>query len=89
MLGVPNQGIWRLLSFKAIWKMGVDIVILTKTKSNKYATQCFSYSVCTTVARSSTQGGVAIAFNMNNEWFDTMQLCVWGLNVISIILTTG
>ena len=32
MLGVPNQGIWRLLSFKAIWKMGVDIVILTKTK---------------------------------------------------------
>ncbi len=71
--------------------MGVDIAVLTETKLNhgRHTTFRFGYSVCASVARSSSQGGVAVVFNRFGDRFNMNLFRVWGPDVASIALTSG
>ena len=67
-------------TLKSFWQMKVDVAVLTETKltNDKHTTNRFGYSVCATEARSSSQGGVALAFNKDDTRFNMTLMRRWG-----------
>ena len=53
--------------------MGVDVTASTEMKLNhdRHTTFHFGYSVCSSQAMTSSQGGVALVFNWYNDCFDS------------------
>ena len=71
--------------------MQVDVAVLTETKltNDKHTVFRNGYSVCTSKARSSLQGGVALVFNRSDPHFDMTLFRCWGPDVVSIQMTSG
>ena len=71
--------------------MSINMVVLTEKKLNHdhHTTFRFGYNVCASVARSSSQGGVAFVFNHFDNWLNMSLFCKWGPDVIAIMMTSG
>jgi exonuclease III len=71
-------------------QMNVDIGILTETKLTNgiHTRQLSGYQVYATLARSHSQGGVALFFRDSPQW-QVESIRLFGPNVISCQLVTG
>ena len=79
------------ITLKSFRKMSINMAVLTEMKLNHdhHTTFWFGYNVCAPVARSSSQGGVAFAFNHIHNWLNMSLFCKWCPDVISIMMTSG
>lgn len=74
-----------------IHQLNIDIAILTESKltTDRYTHQRNGYKIFATTARSTSQGGIAVAFRQQDHRFLTTELKVWGHDTISLVITSG
>jgi exonuclease III len=79
-------------TLKGLEVLGIDICLLSETKlsDDKFTKAAFGYDVYATKAKSSSQGGVALAIKQarGKDW-DTEDLQRYGPNVIGCTLVSG
>jgi hypothetical protein len=72
-------------------RMGIGVAVLTETKfvNNRYPKIFARYTIMSSKAASSAQGGVALAWRGNNPSFEVESVRFYGPNMLTYQLKTG